>query len=459
MSRPGSLLVIFLVVFIDLLGFGMVLPLLPIYADQFIVDESGWQLGALMASFSLMQFLFAPVWGRLSDRIGRRPVLMLGLAGSVAFYALFGIGTVMASYWVLLLSRIGAGIAGATISTAQAYIADSTTPENRSKGMALIGMAFGIGFTFGPLFGFLAVPNGSGDPGPWPGYLAAILSAVAFGLAYFLLPESRTPESDTAAKSLFARDAFRQAISVPSIGFVLMALFICVFSFANFETTLSLLIKGPSSHAAVATPAAEPAATTGEANSAAPSTIMMMPSNKSSPFHFGWGQVCLTYAFIGLTLAIVQGGIVRRLGGRVSEGTLTLAGAALQVIGFGVVMTAISIGSVSMLFAALAVIVTGFSFMQPNLNALLSRRSDPSRQGVILGLGQSTSALARIVGSVIGIPLLRAQIYLPYLMAAGLMVLGALLVTLATSRGSDFAADETRDDKTRGDESREIETA
>lgn len=458
MSRPGSLLVIFLVVFIDLLGFGMVLPLLPIYADQFIIDESGWQLGALMASFSLMQFLFAPVWGRLSDRIGRRPVLMLGLAGSVAFYALFGIGTVMASYSVLLFSRIGAGIAGATISTAQAYIADSTTPENRSKGMALIGMAFGIGFTFGPLFGFLAVPSGSGDPGPWPGYLAAILSAVAFGLAYFLLPESRTPDSDTAAKSLFARDAFRQAISVPSIGFVLMALFICVFSFANFETTLSLLIKGPSAHAAAEPPAASSLGDgVSDANAEQPSagsTILMMSSNKTSPFHFGWGQVCLTYAFIGLTLALVQGGIVRRLGGKVSEGTLTLAGAALQVIGFGVVMTAISIGSVSMLFASLAVIVTGFSFMQPNLNALLSRRSDPSRQGVILGLGQSTSALARIVGSVIGIPLLRAQIYLPYLLAAGLMVLGALLVTLAASSGRDFGADEPAEDN-----AREIETA
>src|SRR6476646_8966148 len=124
-GRPpsrGSLLVIFLTVFIDLLGFGMVLPLLPIYASDFGLKEHGWQIGALMASFSLMQFLFAPLWGRLSDRIGRRPVLIVGLLGSVAFYTLFGIASLQKSLLLLFVARIGAGIAGATISTAQAYI-------------------------------------------------------------------------------------------------------------------------------------------------------------------------------------------------------------------------------------------------------------------------------------------------------------------------------------------------
>jgi MFS transporter, DHA1 family, tetracycline resistance protein len=144
-SSHGSLAVIFLTVFIDLLGFGMVLPLLPIYADHFVDDPSGWWLGLLMASFSAMQLIFSPMWGRLSDRIGRRPVLMIGLGGSVVFYSLFGWATVMQSYWLLLASRIGAGIAGATISTAHAYIADSTTLDQRPKGMALIGMAFGLG--------------------------------------------------------------------------------------------------------------------------------------------------------------------------------------------------------------------------------------------------------------------------------------------------------------------------
>src|SRR5205085_1547129 len=146
----GSLLVIFLTVFIDLLGFGMVLPLLPIYARSFEIKQEGLVIGLLMASFSAMTFIFAPLWGRLSDRIGRRPVLIVGLAGSVAFYILFGLATVWKSLAWLFVARIGAGIAGATIPAAQAYVADVTSLKNRAKGMALIGAAFGLGFTFGP---------------------------------------------------------------------------------------------------------------------------------------------------------------------------------------------------------------------------------------------------------------------------------------------------------------------
>lgn len=406
--RRGSLLVIFLTVFIDLLGFGMVLPLLPIYADQFpAIDKAGWMLGALMASFSVMQFLFAPLWGRLSDRIGRRPVLMIGLAGSVIFYSLFGIATILQSLPLLFLSRIGAGIAGATISTAQAYIADSTSLENRSKGMALIGMAFGLGFTFGPLLGFLAVPTRDLPPGPAPGFVAAGLSAIALLLAIVLLPESRRPGAAPADHKLFDLAAIKTALSIPSIALVLLALFVCIFSFANFETTLSLLIK----------------------------------DRKGSPdsiFGFSWGQVCLTYAYIGFTLALVQGGLVRRLAGRVDEGTMAAGGALLEVVGFGVVLLAIAQQSSTVLLAALAIIVAGFSFMQPTLQSLLSRRSDPEKQGMILGLGQSVSSMARIAGSAIGIPLLKAQTELPYYVAAGLMVLGLFLVIGAARRGKDY---------------------
>ena len=264
--RTGSLLVIFLTVFIDLLGFGMVIPLLPLYADQFTVDEGGWQLGLLMASYSAMQFVFAPFWGRLSDRVGRRPVLMVGLGGSVIFYALFGIATVLQSFALLFVARLGAGVAGATISTAQAYIADCTTVETRPKGMALIGMAFGLGFTFGPLLGFLAVPNRDAIPGPGPGYFAAGLSLFALVLAIRWLPESKHASSEKAHGTMFDFGAFRTALAVPSIGLVLLAIFVCLFSFANFETTLSLLIKA---------------------------------SDETAPFTFSWGQVCLTYAFIG----------------------------------------------------------------------------------------------------------------------------------------------------------------
>eukprot|EP01046_Picozoa_sp_COSAG06_P076947 COSAG06_NODE_24803_length_652_cov_0.822785_1_plen_186_part_01 len=158
-ASKGALGVIFLTVFIDLLGFGIVLPLLPLYADIFGTDPSGIVIGMLMACFSIMQFIFAPIWGAISDRIGRRPVIIIGLAGSVVFYTLFGIAAIYQSLFGLFVTRIGAGIAGATIPTAQAYIADTTTKENRTRGMALIGIAFGLGFTLGPLFAFFAVPQ------------------------------------------------------------------------------------------------------------------------------------------------------------------------------------------------------------------------------------------------------------------------------------------------------------
>ena len=184
----------------------------------------------------------------------------------------------------------------------------------------------------------------------------------------------------------------------------------CVFSFANFETTLSLLIKGTEDIGEV-------------------------------PFQFSFQMVFLTYAFIGFTLALVQGGIVRPLSKHVPEVYLATGGAAVEIIGFGCVVFAIQYQSVTLLFVALIVIVSGFSAMQPSLNSLLSRRADPSKQGVVLGVGQSVNAFARILGSGLGIPMLKASLTIPYWVAAALMGLGAALVMLAVRSGSDFNED------------------
>ncbi len=407
--RTGSLIVIFLTVFIDLLGFGMVLPLLPIYAQDFVVDEHGVLIGCLMASFSAMQFLWAPVWGRLSDRIGRRPVLMIGLAGSCVFYTLFGLATVWRSVFWLFVARIGAGIAGANIPITQAYIADTTTVENRVKGMTLIGAAFGLGFTFGPLLGSLAVPSETGAPGPWPGYVAAMLSATAFITAYFVLPESLKPGSKSAARRLFDMRALRDSVSTPSIGPLLLTLFILVLAFANYETTLALLLRGDKN---------------------AP----------DSPFLFSFQQVLYTFAYIGITLSIAQGVLVRRLSGKIPEPVMAAGGAVGEIVGFCVMIVAVSTGSLWQLFAALSLIVVGFAFMMPSLTALISRRSSPERQGGILGLSQSVSALARILGPMMGIPLLKHGLRLPYTVAAGTMGLGLVMILLSARRGKDYAA-------------------
>ena len=157
---------------------------------------AGMTLGILMSCYTMMQFLFAPVWGRLSDRFGRRPILLMSLTGSTTFYFLFGLASVWRSLTWMFVARIGAGIAGATIPTAQAYIADVTTPEKRARGMALIGAAFGLGFTLGPLIGAAAIFI-SRDAGvsPWPGYAASGLSAIALCFALFKLPESLRREA------------------------------------------------------------------------------------------------------------------------------------------------------------------------------------------------------------------------------------------------------------------------
>src|SRR5438874_9052950 len=190
MKKP-SLFIIFLTVFIDLIGFGIVLPLLPIYSKS--LGAAGWEIGLLMASYSVMQFLFSPVWGRLSDRIGRRPVLLVSTAGAAVSYTIFaygcGLGGAVA-LWFLLGSRILAGICGANITVAQAYIADITPAAERSKRMGLIGMAFGLGFVFGPPLGAVGIQL-LGLRGP--GYVAAGLCALNFILALRILPDSWKP--------------------------------------------------------------------------------------------------------------------------------------------------------------------------------------------------------------------------------------------------------------------------
>jgi MFS transporter, DHA1 family, tetracycline resistance protein len=407
-SRPpsrGSLLVIFLTVFIDLLGFGMVLPLLPIYARTFEIEQEGLVIGLLMSSFSAMTFIFAPLWGRLSDRVGRRPVLIVGLAGSVAFYVLFGLATVWRSLAWLFVARIGAGIAGATIPAAQAYIADVTTLEGRAKGMALIGAAFGMGFTFGPLLGAAALWF-SDDVGtsPWPGYAAAALSGIAMLLAIFLLPESLRPGSHAPGHAFLDWRAWSDAFATPSVPALLLTAFASIVSFGAFETTLSLLLNAP-----------------------------------HLSYRFSFRQVLLFYAFIGFMLTIAQGFLVRRLAPRVGEVKMTVAGAAITILGFGLLVAAIYVGELWLLLVASAVEVTGFSFLNPSLQSLISRRSDPARQGGILGVSQSTSSLARVVGPLIAVPLFFRSPPLPYWTAIAMMGLATVVFVAFARRGRDYA--------------------
>lgn len=441
-ASKGSLLVIFLTVFIDLLGFGMVLPLLPLYAEKFGLAEHGWQLGMLMAIFSIMQFFFSPLWGRVSDRVGRRPVIIVGLIGSVVCYALFGFAAIQQSWWLLFLSRAGAGIAGATISTAAAYIADVTTREKRAKGMALIGVSFGLGFTFGPLLAWAALLSAKTTPltpiegptiaaaaqnesgseagpqpttsrnkeydhvatSPLPGFLASGLSLVALLLAVFLLPESLRPGSAHTHLGLFDVRALADSISTPTIWALLLTSFLSVTAFGGFETTAALLLK-----------------------------------DEKQGFHMEFGQIPLFFAYIGITLSIVQGGIVRRLSTRLSEVTMAATGFTLTALGFVLIVAATLLHSWPLLLVATAVSVGGFAFTTPSLSALISRRSDPARQGGIMGVSQGVSALARIAGPLFAIPLFKSvSAVAPYQVALAFMVVALVCLLLFARHGKDF---------------------
>lgn len=407
----GSLLVIFLTVFIDLLGFGMVLPLLPLYAKTFGVDRHGVELGLLMASFSAMTFVFAPLWGRLSDRVGRRPVIIVGLAASALFYVVFGvaasIGGPRGLVW-LFVARIGAGIAAGTIPTAQAYIADVTTVTTRAKGMALIGAAFGLGFTFGPLIGWAALVSSPSEAAvatsPWPGYAAATLSGLACLLAVALLPESLRPGQVPEHHSFFDWRGWTDALHTPSIPAILITAFVSVVSFGAYETTLSLLLE-------------------------------------SNRFGFTFEQILLYFAFIGFTLSIAQGLLVRRLAGRISEVSMASTGAVVTIFGLVLLSWASQAERLPLLVAASVVEVVGFSLMTPSLQALISRRSDPAKQGGILGVSQGISALARVVGPLIAIPLFKLGVTLPYWTSVGLMAAGLAIFVLLARRGKDYGSE------------------
>lgn len=411
--RRASLSIVFITVFIDLLGFGIVLPLLPRYGQQFEADAL--QLGLLMASFSAMQFLFAPFWGRVSDRFGRRPILILGLAGSTFSYALFGYATSLGRDGTLLglsalswlfITRIAAGIAGATIPTAQAYIADVTGTKERGKGMAMIGAAFGIGFTFGPLIGAAFVSEGTA-PSAMPGYVAAGLSAAALISAIFLLKESLSEESRPAEAHWLDMQSLQRAIQRPAQIKILLTIFVATLAFAQWETVLALLTKS-------------------------------MGLGDRDNFY--------VFAYIGFIMTLSQGMLVRRFLPKLGEFRMLLIGAPLMAAGLLAMSLPANYKSAAMLYVVLPIVVLGYSAVTPSLQSLLSLQSEAYEQGGILGLGQSMSAIARILGHVVGMVLLGMNLMFPF-WGGGILMLAAsgLVVLLRGSAHDSLSADPAPD--------------
>ena len=383
MKKP-SLLVIFLTVFIDLVGFGIVLPQLPKYADRFGAEP--YQIGLIIASYSLMQFFFSPLWGRLSDRIGRRPVLLISNAGSAISYTLFAVGSLFQNQtglWILLVSRVFAGICGANLSVASAYIADVTTPVNRSKRMAMSGVACGCGFIIGPaLSSFSASLFGLTGPGS----VAAVLCAFNFVLGCFILTESLQPSSEHAA-SRPKLAQWSHTLRQPKLGGLVGVFFLATSCFACFESTLPLLL--------------------------------------SDRFNYDEKHVGYLFAFCGLITVFIQGGVIGRLVKRFGEaqlifGSLLVVAASMTVIPFAPHLTELLLG--------LALLSGGWGVNRAPTMGLISLSSPPGEQGATLGVAQSAGTLARIVGPIFATTLYGIRPALPFVICSVIAV-GAGLVT------------------------------
>ena len=388
-NRRPQLGIIFLTVFIDLIGFGIVLPILPLYSKNF--GASGLMIGAIMAIYSLMQFVFSPVWGQWSDRIGRRPLLLFSTFGAAISYVVFALGSGCSGNTALMIilgARALAGFCGANITVAQAYIADITPPEKRSKSMAIIGIAFGLGFIFGPVIsGFSTVHFGFTGPG----WVAASLCAANFIGTYFLLPESLKPTSEHV-KPRPRLTQWMHTLGHPRIGLLIGVFFLSTFCFTTFEVTLGLLVG----------------------------------KNLGVDFKQAAGMKTSTYlfAYCGVIGVLVQGGmgpLVKRFG-------------EAKLIAFSMVLVAISLGWLGFihqwppLWIALALLSAGSGLVRAPVFGLISILAPANEQGTTIGVAQSAGSLARITGPVFAATLFEFHPAWPYMVSGTLAFVVAILV-------------------------------
>jgi MFS transporter, DHA1 family, tetracycline resistance protein len=345
--------ILFLIVFVDLVGFGLVIPLLPFYAVRFAASPQ--EVTALVAIYSLMQLLTAPLWGRLSDQIGRRPVLLASLAASALAYLWLGAASAL---WMLFAARGFAGACAGNIAAAQAYIADVTKPENRARGMGLIGAAFGLGFMIGPAVGGLLA---GADPITadlqTPAWVAAGLSFLAFLGVALVLRESLPAERRDGAPPRGRFDAIWGVLHRPILSRLILAFFLVILAVAGMQSVFA---------------------------------IWAMPQ-------LSWGprQVGYVFAYVGLISAILQGGLIGRLTQRFGEERLLVCGLAL--IGVGLVTLPFA-HDVPILGAVLTGLALGMGLMQPTLNSLISQQAGGEEQGEVMGVSQSVASLSRVLG-------------------------------------------------------------
>lgn len=359
-QQKRSLKIIFFTVLLDLVGFGIILPLLPFLARQF--SASPLQIGLLMATFSLMQFLFSPMWGRLSDRFGRRPIILISIAGAIGAYLLFAFSQTLTS---LFIARTLAGFFAANISAAQAYIADITPKEKRSVGMGLIGAAFGLGFIMGPVIAGLTGPIGEalGSEPPYgiqfSALVAAGLNAINLVLAYFMLPET----VDKA--QMQSRISRIQSFSLIYNHALLRPLFV-IFFLINLAMALM--------------------------------EVMVFPFVQDR-FQWDYKLASMSFAYVGVIMVFTQGYFIRKWIPKFGEKKTLFFGLVAMGISF------VGIGfsyQIAILGLAMTLLAVGNGCMRPPIMGLASIITDEEEQGYVLGVMNSMGAIGRIVGPILG---------------------------------------------------------
>lgn len=385
-ARP-RFAVIFFTVLIDLIGFGIIIPILPYYAQRF--GAGGLGLGALLGVFSLMQFAATAFLGRTSDRVGRRPILLVTMVVNAIGYLLFAAAQ---SYPVLFVARVVSGFAGGNISAAQAYIADLTTPAERSRGMGIIGAAFGLGFIIGPAVGGLSAHY----LGPAaPGLVAAGLSLANFVSAYFILPESLRQEH-RAVRDPWDLSHIGEAIRTPRLAPLMAAWALAPFAFSGYTVALPLW----------------------------------------AGVSLGWREQELGWLFtvIGATAAVVQGYLFGKLAGRFGDRRLLIAGAFGMALAIGVIP---ALHSSTALYGWTVVLAFANSVFSPAATGLVSVFADPTEQGTVLGAAQALSALGRLLGPVVVGKVYDGSPAAAFIVAGAVMALGAIVCLRVPKSGRD----------------------
>ena len=391
-ANNRALALVYATIFLDVLGLGVLIPVLPYYAQQFSADAL--TVGMLSAVFSVAQFISSPLLGALSDRVGRRPVILCNILGSAAAYFLFGwAGTL----WLLMLARVLEGITGGSVSTAQAYIADVTPPEDRMKRFGLIGAVFGLGFIIGPAFGgFLSTYSLA-----MPAFAAGTLCLLAAIFGYFMLPESLPLDKRVAARMTLAdANPIKQiaaALSRDSIRAILFAIFAVNVAFSALQSNFAFFTM--------------------------------------KRFGMGPQQNAWIFVYIGVLSILMQGVVVRRLPKNWNPVRLCVGGLTGTALGF----LGISFSQAEwQLFPSIAVMSFGNGIAGPMLTALVSRRVGQTEQGTVLGSTQGIISSTRIVG-----PLLAGLVFdtwgsgAPYWMGAILVLAGVAIVARSPAENAD----------------------